>query len=210
MISIDQLSLMGLMFLDDMFKRIVLESNTYLSKLQQELGQELQIHYWKFEHPPSKIINELIKIEEASFPPELRYSFEEFSVLFTQKNPILMIMSVDKIFNSFLLIYEDPEDPKALYMDSAASLSKGRKMRFVKLMTAILYIWGYHQDYERLNLRTEDINHQGLPLREIWECQGFREYHRDDKGVYMGIEIYKELVDQVILWITGKIDNVHG
>ncbi|MFX1512038.1 MAG: hypothetical protein ACFFCQ_05595 [Promethearchaeota archaeon] len=192
------------------FDKLVIDSNGYLEKIRKELQKEIQLHYWLFEIPPSHVLNDLIEIEKISFCPILRYTYEEFTALFDQNNPILMLITINEERVSFILCYQDPEDSAAMFIDSAASKVENREFRLVKLMVAILYIWGYYKGYNSVKLCTEDVNHLGVPLKKIWESQGFKEYHRDETGVYMEIRVYKELAIEAHLWIKGIIENVHG
>ena len=138
-----------------------------------------------------KEISEIHSMDNQLFREELWYSLDELVEMFNRKGFLCILLYLDDKLVAYDFGFDETE--KVFFSDSTATLIERRGIGTLLVVLELIYL--YERDYQKVRFKTEEMDQNGRPLREIWEKRGYRMVASDEKGLTMELIISESIVN---------------
>jgi len=182
----------------DFTKKILKCANAYLLKYT---GVEYKISLNR--RLTEATISAIMKIEEKTFRPELRYTHEE--LLGRMERDFFFLLMVYASGNpvGFAMGYKDPEDSSSFYLDTLATVVQGKEIGSTLLR--LVAIICFEQGFRHVTIRTEEYDELGRSPKSFYEKWDFYTIACDpSEGIGMKKDLDKQTVSKYVQRFCGQ------
>lgn len=140
------------------------------------------------------LIDAVYSLDHQKFREALWYTRAELEEMFGQAGFFCLLIYLDGFVIAYDFGYDVSEG--VFFSDSTATLIEKKGIGTILANLELLYL--YEKGYHRVTFKTEEIDQDGRPLREIWEKRGYSVVSSDEKGITMQLVITPNVVEERI------------
>lgn len=176
----------------DFTKKILRCAETYLSKhtdVEHRISLKRRLN--------EATVSAIMKIEEKTFRPELRYTREELLRRMEENFFFLLMVYAPGNPVGFAMGYKDPEDTSSFYLDTLATVVQRKEIGSTLLR--LVAIICFEQGFRHVTIRTEEYDEPGISPKSFYEKWNFYMIACDpSEGIGMKKDLDKQTVSKYV------------